>query len=112
VLHVDYEPHPWVAQNVMPVRQKQPVTVNELKCRLEPWLKTFDKLEFVADHPADVEHLMRLIQKGTEGDWMWLPPLTIELAMGLGATAKTSAMPHNALADAVALRQAYLAAGR
>lgn len=108
----DALPHPWVAQNVLPVLQKQPIDMVELQRRLEAWLKTFDRLEFVADHPADVEHLMRLIQKGTQGDWMWLPPVTIELAMGLGATAKTSAIPHNALADAMALRNAYLARQR
>lgn len=62
----------------------------------------------VADHPADVEHFARLLQKGENGDWMWLPPTTITLAIGLGGTAKTSQVPHNALADAHALRDAYL----
>lgn len=112
--HTTQPYHPWVADNVIRVLNINPISMDELKALLERYLKhpAHTSLEIIADHPADVEHFARLIQKGNAGDWMWLPPLKIELAMGLGSTAKTSAIPHNALADACALRDAYLKARR
>lgn len=98
-------PSPWVANNVIPVLHKSWASLRMLQVRLEAWLAIYDAVHVIADWPEDIEHLCRVLITGP-GQRVGTPPLTMEIRRDLSSAA--SAIPHNALEDAKAIRQAYL----
>lgn len=109
VLVMQEMPIAWVADNVMPVLNKQAVSLWELQCRLHLWLNHLDQeLEIIADHPADIERFTALLQVGNAGEWLQMPEMTFRLVTNLPGTADASSKPHNALADAQALRDSWI----
>jgi len=95
---------PWAAENVMPVIG-EPTAFSgevELGANVARYLQQFRKAHIIADWPEDIERFCRLLICGP-GERFDTPPLTMEV-LRIDAKSKT---PHNALADAVALRDAY-----
>lgn len=104
-------PSPWVAEHVMPVLKKEPLSsLSELSKSLELWFKTlprFESIEIIADWPADIEHFCNVLI--TEpGKRINTPNLYFRVIRDLGRTSEESLIPHNALEDAKSLRKSYI----
>jgi hypothetical protein len=101
----------WVERNVAPYfdtvpdhlrRLPQPST--EVAHDLSAWLAGLAEVEVVADWPEDLALFCRLLVTGN-GEVVDMPPLTCRWIRLPGfSTARNSAVPHNALHDARALR--------
>ncbi len=50
------EPGAWVAQHVMPILGKSPLSVAGMQRSLAHWLAQFDAVHIVADWPEDTAH--------------------------------------------------------
>lgn len=95
-------PGPWVAQHVMPILGKPALPDKAaLTASLDMFLRQFDTVHVVADWPEDIAHFCQALIVGP-GYKINTPPLTMEI-LRVGST---SALPHNALADARGLRDA------
>ena len=98
------DPHPWVAQNVLPVIGVEPAPKVVIQAALECWLAQFEAVHLVADWPEDISHFCQLLITGP-GVRLSTPPLTMEVRRDLDAV---SDVPHNALWDARAMRDKHL----
>lgn len=104
-----YEPvHPWVAEHVVPVLGSVPCCVDrvDLALKVAAFLRRYEAVHVIADWPEDIQHFCAALITGP-GYRVDTPPLTMEIRRDLDAT--TSAIPHNALEDARAIRSQYLA---
>ena len=102
VLHC-YSPTPWVKTNVVPNLNKGPINPVAFQSRLQDFLITFDSVHIIADWPEDLQHFCRVLITGP-GKCMNTPHYFLEVQ----DISSISALPHNALEDARALRGAYL----
>ncbi len=105
------EPTPWVAGHVLPVLNIEPVTREVLGQSLATYLANDPHPVVIADWPEDIAHAaMALIAR--PGYRHPIARVTFELcdAPGFDAAAR-SAVPHNALEDAIALRTFILSRG-
>jgi hypothetical protein len=103
-------PAEWVAKNVMPALGIAPSTRRSAQAAVRLFLHQFSRITIVANWPEDIKHFCAFMVDGP-AECLATPPLTFELRTDLGGTAKTSAEPHNALQDAIALRDLHLASG-
>lgn len=101
------DPHPWVAENVMPVIGKPPILHERMQASLQQWLGHFDALHIVADWPEDIAHFCQFLITGP-GMRLDTPPLTMEVRRDLDAHSK---VPHNALEDARGIAALDMARG-
>lgn len=99
VTHCD-QPGAWVAQHVMPILNKAPISMRELQAQLFLFLAQFEAIHVVADWPEDIKHFCDALITGP-GMRMDTPPLTMEVRRDLDS--ELSAVPHNALDDARAV---------
>lgn len=99
---------PWVRANVLPVLGKDPVGLNAFQRQLWAYLSRYDAIHVVADYPTDLQHFCWALETGP-GERIPTPPLTMEIRRDLHTG--HSAVPHNALADAQALRALEMAQG-
>lgn len=105
----------WVAQNVTPYLDHvpeglkgSPLDREQAAILLAAWLTGLPRVEIVADWPEDIALFCRLITVGP-GQMVPMPRLSFTLASLPGfSTAANSAVPHNALHDARALRDHML----
>ena len=97
-------PSKWVAKNVMPILGKSPVPRNRFVSSLRDWLMAYEAIHLVADWPEDITHFCQTLIIGP-GQRISTPALTMEIRHDLDAE---SAIPHNALADARAIRDQHL----
>lgn len=97
------EPEPWVLENVMPVLATDPIPKSKFQTRLHGWLMQFDTIHLIADWPEDISHFCRALIIGP-GYRLDTPPIMMEVRRDLDAE---SDIPHNALADAWAIRRCY-----
>lgn len=98
-------PDPWVAENVMPKLNKPPITLQKLQEQLELFLCQFEfnSVHVIADWPEDIMWFCKVLITGP-GTRLDTPPLTMEV-LRVDTVSKN---PHNALADAMALRDWYV----
>lgn len=95
---------PWVAKHVMPNLRQAPEPHAIVAARLASFLLTAQAPAIVADWPTDFEHLLALLITGP-GTMHPVPDFGMEFKRLPGFnTADHSAVPHNALEDARALR--------
>lgn len=98
-------PKPWVAEHVMPIIGKTPLaTKKALTMSLSAFLAQFGTVHIVADWPEDIAHFCEALIIGP-GWRTETPPLTLEVLR----IEVESELPHNALADARAIRIAVMA---
>jgi hypothetical protein len=97
-------PGAWVAQHVIPVLGKLPIQKHELSHRLAIFLAPYKAIHVIADWPDDIRFFCDALIVGP-GTRINTPPLTMEILRDIGS--EQSAVPHNALADAYAIRAAY-----
>ena len=95
---------PWVAQHVIPVLNLAPVQRKEAARLCASYLFSIDRPNIIADWPADFVYLNDLFITGPRM-CVPLPQFTMTDMPCVGFnTAEFSALPHNALEDAKALR--------
>lgn len=108
--------HPWVEQNVVPYLDHVPVGLVSPRLdrpsaagALAAFLGHDPAPEIIADWPDDIAHFNQLLLIGP-GRMITMPTLVFRLVTLPGfSTAENSAVPHNALHDARALRDHLLA---
>lgn len=96
-------PSKWVSENVMPILNKTPVSIETMQIGLRTWLAQFDKVHIIADWPEDIAHFCNALITGP-GRRIGTPPLTMEI---LRIDAE-STLPHNALHDARGIRNTII----
>jgi hypothetical protein len=106
VLEIDGEYEPWVAENVVPYLGKPSVFMEEFRSKLFAFLRVHSDVEIVCDWPADALYLM-FVMMGADHTETQMIPMTIKM-VDLGEL--KSAIPHNALWDARAIRMVVLEA--
>ena len=95
-----FEPDPWVAENVMGKLGKEPVPRYVFRDILASFLSQFDSVHVVGDWPEDIARFCNALIIGP-GERLDTPPLTMEV-LRVDAVSEN---PHNALADARALKE-------
>ena len=88
-------PGKWVAEHVIPILGKPPITKEAMQASLQAFLAHYESVEIVADWPEDIEQFCRLLITGP-GMRLDTPPL----CMWVVRIDAPSALPHNALEDA------------
>lgn len=100
-------PEKWVAENVLPNLDKQPISVDELLFKIRKYLELWNEVTIIADWPEDIAHLCSLLTIG--------PKLNIEnvsIVMALidqpPNDFESETTRHNALNDAKRLGRWYI----
>ena len=103
------DPTDWVAKHVIPVINIKLLMYEELQESLRKYLQRYEQVTIICDWPRDVEHFCRLLMlEDSSGRMIRTPRLTFVIDTSLSAHTE-SLTPHNALADAHALRLVGLA---
>lgn len=95
-------PCEWVAENVMPIIGIEPEPRESMQARLQAFLLRWRSVEVIADWPEDIRHLCEVLITGP-GLALQTPRMRFVLDRELDSS---SALPHNALQDARANREA------
>ncbi len=95
------DPSRWVIENVLSVLDIKPVSLSYFQEALETYLQQFDTFTIVADWPEDIAHFCNALitEPGSRLK-------TASFGTQLLTISSASSKPHNALADALAFRQA------
>jgi len=101
-------PTDWVAENVLPILGSfrgavTKATRASIRLHLQSYLMQFQSIHVIADWPEDIIHFCKLILTDVPGQRINTPPLTMEIVR----LDSPSQLPHNALADAVGIRNAW-----
>lgn len=107
VLGVPDRVHPWVADHVIPRLAKEPLGENVFRFSLHTFLLNFRSPVVVCDWHADAEHFAASLASADYGSSLNYD-CTIRI-IGPTETQPEPETPHNALSDARALRDWYLA---
>lgn len=96
---------PWVSNNVFPILNKAPIPIEQFRVALDKFLRIFPEVEIVGDHPNDLYLFMEHITEARlSKEWV---DFDIKFSLYKDLSAKKSKIPHNALADAEALRESF-----
>ena len=102
------EPIPWVAERVLPVLQKLPISRPDVIAKLAEYLLHDQEPVVIASWPEDLAQLVLLMVIGP-GRRLAMPRLRFELLdLPLFNSEAPSEVPHNAQYDAIALRDYVL----
>lgn len=86
---------PWVAENVMPILNKESVSFSVFQTKLQQFLHRYTSVHIIADWPDDIKYFCQALITAP-GTRINTPLLTMEICR-IDATSK---LPHNALEDA------------
>jgi hypothetical protein len=104
-LEVTGQIEPWVKENVVPHMMLAPCTYNQFQQELAEYLWEVGDCTIVADWPDDIRHLCESL---IVGPGMSIPIMyKINFLLDTGIKYE-SQVPHNALYDAIAIRDVYL----
>ena len=107
VVDVPAQPHPWVAEHVLPILNAPPVGYQVAQERLHRFLATISgPIQVIADWPEDHAHFLTMLC--FEGGRALAKSVFAILAPP--PREPKPVQPHNALSDARALRNAWLTA--
>lgn len=93
---------PWVEANVVPCLGKAPVDSLAFRMCLHSWLKQFESPTVIADWYTDLVHFFSVFA-GRDHSECFMYPCKAQL---MDISEYESAVPHNALSDARAIRAA------
>ena len=96
----------WVKENVIPVLNKQAISQADFKDRLWNFLRRHPQEIIVADSPADFIYLLQQCHMMTEDDKYKYINLDLKMYFVVSGPYQ-SAVPHNALEDARALKNGF-----
>jgi hypothetical protein len=100
------EPSQWVKDNVVPILLKEPISKEMFEYKFYNYIKKYDSLHIIADWPDDIKYFCEVLHI-RPGEMLNMPStFTMEIARRLPE--HTSALPHNALEDAIAIKGAWL----
>jgi hypothetical protein len=101
-------PVPWVAQHVMPILEKEPVSFEVFQAKLQAFLFHMPQIRLIADWPDDIKYFCEslIVSPGVAINH---PPISFVLDRTLSSGA--SKVPHNALHDARAIADAHQGIG-
>ena len=106
---VEFKPlecHEWVKENVLPILLKEPIQDWQFEQRLWNYLKKYDNIHVIADWPDDIKYFCEVLHT-RPGEMMNMPStFTMEICRRLPE--HQSALPHNALEDVIAIKEAWL----
>lgn len=97
--------HPWVRENVVPHMNLIPVNYGEFQQALGNFLFDIGECTIIADWPDDIRYFCEALITGPGQCMGLLPNIKFELDFGIEYDSLT---PHNALADAKAIKKFYL----
>lgn len=106
--HIWYEVLPcdnptiWIQQNVIPVLIKPPIYMEDFQHNLEKFICQFDNIHVISDWPEDIMHICNAFITGP-GKRIALPKNGVSFQ--IIPVEYVSATPHNALSDALALKE-------
>lgn len=91
----------WVKKNVMPILNKEAITIPLFRLKLQQFINKYPDLTIVADWPDDIKYFCEalIIDPGFMID---TPP---KLSFVLNRVDAPSEQPHNALADAFGIKR-------
>jgi hypothetical protein len=98
------KPVEWVAVNVMPILNKEPVSTSLFQHKLQNFLMQYNNVHIIADWPEDISHFCSALLTGP-GTRLNTPLLTMEVRRDLHGDSR---LPHNALEDARGIAEAAL----
>jgi len=107
VLELRLDPwyHPWVKQNVLPILNKEPVDQFVFQTKLHDFLSKFSEVHIIVDWPDDIKYFCQSLITGP-GTMISIPrKMTFEIDRTLSSD--SSAILHNALEDAKAIRNSW-----
>jgi len=96
---------PWVANNVVPILNKSPISYSEFQDKILEFLNNFNDIKVIADWPDDLKYFMEAL---ITGPGLMLPIRRVELFMNRKLSAGKSILPHNALEDARAIMRSNI----
>lgn len=99
---------PWVEKNVLPILNKDPISVSEFQAKLSKFLcdnSEMGIITIIADWPEDITHLTKMMITGP--GQMIHSPNRINAIVDRTIQYK-SAIEHNALEDARAIAKGYI----
>jgi hypothetical protein len=103
------ECHPWVIENVVPILGKEPITLEQFEHRFWNYIKKYDSIHLIADWPDDIKYFCEVLH--TQPGEMMNVPSTFTMEVCRRLPPHQSAIPHNALEDTIAIKEAYLRKG-
>ena len=101
--------HPWVADNVIPHRRSIPVAYNVFQSNLANYLWSIGDCTIIADWPDDIRYFCQALITGPGMCLNLLHNIGFYLDFGIEYESK---VPHNALYDAMAIRDHYIKLGK
>ena len=100
------ECHEWVKQNVEPILLKEPISQEAFEYRFWNYMKKYDTVHLIADWPDDIKYFLDTLHI-RPGEMLNMPStFTMEVCRRLPE--HESALPHNALEDVIAIKEAWL----
>lgn len=95
---------PWVKENVVPHMILVPSTMSRFQASLSTYLLQFHEITIVADWPDDIRHFCESLIT-SPGERISIPTvIKFELDLSIEYESK---VPHNALHDAIGIREYY-----
>ena len=94
----------WVLDNVVPILNKESIAYEDFQRKLSKFLHRYESIEVIADWPEDFWHFTQALLTGP-GTMMDTPKISMTIERRLNYI---SAIPHNALHDAIAIKSGYL----
>lgn len=100
---------PWVRENVVPHMILQPITRHQFQQELANYLWEIGDCTIVADWPDDIRYFCESLITGPGMCLNMLHNIGFYLDFGIDYESK---VPHNALYDAMAIREHYIKTGK
>jgi len=101
------DPSPWVAKHVMSVTRKSPISKARMQASLSKFLAKYPAIHIIADWPEDIERFCGLLITGP-GKMLGFRQSLLTLEINFNLDTNDSKVPHQALADARAMKLKYL----
>jgi hypothetical protein len=104
-LEKDYKYGSWVFANVVPWLNKDPIDKQVFQAKLWTFINQWDNVHIIADWPDDIKYFcMSLI---TAPGMCIGTPLNLTMQIDRTLNTEASAIPHNALEDARAIKRSW-----
>lgn len=97
-------PHPWVAEHIIPILNKEPISKELFQAALNAFLNSFKEITIIADWPDDIKYFCESLIT-SPGCAFNHPPISFILDRRLSSG--NSEVPHNALHDARAIKKQF-----